>query len=125
MTVSKSVLVELEEQRCLIEQQHVTIGRQQRRIELQLRLMTEMQAQIDRIQSSLQRAVVPRGAAQRPWNQPPRSDSTRSQQRFPAAIDREPGRSQIASADEQMYKGGGRQSGRRQDRSQANDVRRT
>lgn len=125
MATSKNVLAELEEQRCLIEQQHVTIGRQQRRIELQLRLMVEMQAQIDRIQSSLQRAVVPRGAAQRPWNQPLRNDSTRSEQRFPAEIDREPGRSRTASPDEQMYKAGGRESGRRQDRSQANDVRRT
>jgi hypothetical protein len=56
MGVWDSVRAELEEQRCLIEQQQVTIQRQQRKIELQLRLTEHIQAELDRIKLTLQRA---------------------------------------------------------------------
>lgn len=51
-----SVRAELEEQRCLIEQQQVTIQRQQRKIELWFRLAAHMQAELDRLQLTLERA---------------------------------------------------------------------
>ena len=57
MNAWDKVRVELEEQRCLIEQQQITIQRQQRKIDLQLRLMAEMQAELRRIQLTLQRAA--------------------------------------------------------------------
>src|SRR5688500_14499627 len=46
MRVRDSVRAELEEQRCLIEQQQVTIQRQQRKIELWFRLAAHMQAEL-------------------------------------------------------------------------------
>lgn len=49
--------VELEEQRCLIEQQQITIQRQQRKLDLQLRLTADMQAELDRIRLALQQAA--------------------------------------------------------------------
>ena len=57
MSAWDKVRAELEEQRCLIEQQQITIQRQQRKIELQLRLTAEMQAELHRIQLTLQRAA--------------------------------------------------------------------
>jgi len=51
-----SVRAELEEQRCLIEQQQVTIQRQQSKIDLQFQLTAQLQADLDRIALTLQRA---------------------------------------------------------------------
>ena len=59
-----SIRAELEEQRCLIEQQQVTIQRQQRKIELQLRLTADMQAELERIQLTLQRVSPDRSPSQ-------------------------------------------------------------
>ena len=64
MRVWDSVRAELEEQRCLIEQQQVTIQRQQRKIELQFRLTADMQAELERIQLTLQRASPDRPSTQ-------------------------------------------------------------
>ena len=56
MAVWDSVRAELEEQRCLIEQQQVTIRRQQSKIDLQFQLTAHLQAELDRITLTLQRA---------------------------------------------------------------------
>ena len=56
MGVWDSMRAELEEQRCLIEQQQVTIQRQQSKIDLQFQLTAQLQADLDRIALTLQRA---------------------------------------------------------------------
>ena len=69
MPVKRTVRVELEEQRCLIEEQHVKIQRQQHQIEVQRRLTADMQAQLDAIQLTL------RGASPIHSAQPPRASN--------------------------------------------------
>ena len=49
----RTLHAELDEQRCLIEQQQIEIRRLKRKIELQARSMTELQDRLDSIQSAL------------------------------------------------------------------------
>ena len=51
------VRAELEEQRCLIEQQQVEIQRLRRRIQLQTRLTQSIQAELDALKASVQRVA--------------------------------------------------------------------
>lgn len=57
MTDSVELSAELEEQRRLIEQQHVVIQRQRRQMEAQLRLVAVIQAELDALRVIVQRVA--------------------------------------------------------------------
>ena len=57
MTDSVEMSAALEEQRRLIEQQHVVIQRQRRQMEVQLRLVAVIQAELDALRVIVQRVA--------------------------------------------------------------------
>ena len=53
----RGVHAELEEQRCLIEEQQVEIQRQRRRLQLQVNVTALIQTELDAIKATLQHAA--------------------------------------------------------------------
>jgi hypothetical protein len=73
MDGKQTVRAELEEQRCLIEQQQVEILRQKHHLELQRRRVAHLEAELDAIKGTFQRAAPIIDAAQPPQRQRPPS----------------------------------------------------